>query len=256
MALNYAVYTGLFGNYESLNEVSCKRLPSTRYVCFTDSTQLRSKTWDIIVTHDDSNPIMASRRIKFFGHQFFPRGARTLYVDNTVNLRIDGSIILNDWLKDKDLAFMKHYSRANLRNEFFACSFYGMDEQKLLFRQFQAYCKSFPRIMSEEVYWGGMIAKINCDATDKLMNTWYEEYCKFSKRDQLSLKVALRREQTAHRLIIESNAQSVWHQWPIYNNRKFAQRGAKYGLLKRKFHYLFNAVKYGFRYFLPIRGNY
>ena len=256
MALDNAVYTGLFGNYESLNEISCERSPSTRYVCFTDNAQLRSTTWEIVVTHENSDPITASRRVKFFGHRFFPRGVRTLYVDNTVRLRTDGSVILNDWLKDENLAFMKHYSRANLRNEFFACSVYGMDEQKLLFRQFQAYCKSFPRIMGEEVYWGGMIAKVNCDPIDRLMNVWYEEYCKFSKRDQLSLKVALLREQTAHRLIRESNVQSVWHQWPIHNNRRFAQEGAKYGVVKRKIYYLLNALKYGFRYFLPIRGNY
>jgi len=256
MALDNAVYTGLFGNYESLNEVSCERLPSTRYVCFTDDRNLRSRSWEIVVTQSDSNPVMASRRVKFFGHQFFRKGARTLYIDNTVSLQMDGSIILSDWLESNNLAFMKHYSRGNLRNEFFVCSVFGMDEQKSLFNHFKAYCKLFPGIMGEEVYWGGMIAKVNCDETDRLMTAWYEEYCKFSKRDQLSLKVALRREQVAHRLITESNVQSVWHQWPNHNNRKFAQKGASYGVYKRKVYYLVNALKYGFRYFLPIRGNY
>ena len=76
------------------------------------------------------------------GHRYFPEGTRTLYIDNTVKLKVDGSIVLDDWLKESDIAFMRHYSRKTVRGEFFVCSAYGLDSQELIHKQFRFYKKN------------------------------------------------------------------------------------------------------------------
>lgn len=257
MAVNDVVYTALFGCYEGLNEISHKRSSSTRYVCFTDNSNLTSKSWEIVVQKNlVDNPIVNSRRVKFLGHEYFPIGTRTLYIDNTVNLLVDGSQILDDWLNGFNLAFMAHYSRINLRNEFLVCSVYEKDSQEILFKQFKSYCSQFPGIMDESIYWGGMIAKMNCEEVSKFMNVWFQEYLIFSKRDQLSLKIGLRKSPIHHHVLKESNSESQWHIWPVYNNRIGFSNLTKTQIYKRRLKYFLNGMRFGIRFYLPIRGNF
>jgi Protein of unknown function (DUF616) len=257
MVMNDVVYTALFGRYENLNEISHKRSSSTRYICFTDNPNLTSTSWEIVVQKDFvDNPIINSRRVKFLGHEHFPIGTRTLYIDNTVKLLVDGSQILDDWLNGSNLTFMSHYSRKNLRNEFLVCSVYDKDSQDILFKQFKSYCSQFPGIMNESIYWGGMIAKINCEEVSKFMTVWFQEFLIFSKRDQLSLKIGLRKSPIRHHVLKESNCDSQWHIWPVHNNRIGFSDLTKTQIYKRRLKYLLNGMRFGIRFYFPIRGNF
>ena len=124
------VFTALFGQYESLNELMISKNSTTRYICFTDDPLLSSKTWEIKVVAPNAPefPARSSREIKLLGHKFFPEGTRSLYIDNTVRLKVDGSIVLDEWLRNSKIAFMRHYSRKTVRGEFFICSAYGLDK--------------------------------------------------------------------------------------------------------------------------------
>ena len=126
------VFTALFGQYESLNELIILKNPDTRYVCFTDDPSLTSETWEVLVVDSKikQSPSRSSREIKMLGHKHFPEGTRSLYIDNTVRLKVDGAVILEDWLKEAEIAFMRHYSRKTVRGEFFICSAYELDLQE------------------------------------------------------------------------------------------------------------------------------
>ena len=247
------VFTALFGQYESLNELIILKNPTTRYVCFTDDSSLSSKTWEVKVVESKmhGNPSRNSREIKMLGHKYFPEGTRSLYVDNTVRLKVDGSIVLEEWLKQGNITFMRHYSRKTVRGEFFACSAYGLDDQKKIWNQFKYYRKNYPAILKQRPYWGGMIARHQSDDTNKFMETWKQQFDKFTKRDQLSINVSSTISGVKIGTIDGKNDSSEWHEWPVHTNRKTQMRDKTSGRRYRKIRIIINGLRYGYRYYIP-----
>jgi hypothetical protein len=248
------VFTALFGQYESLNELTFEKNPKTRYVCFTDDSSLRSGTWEIIVVEPEiqGDPARSSRKIKMLGHRYFPDTTRSLYIDNTVRLKIDGSLVLQEWLKDTNIAFMRHYSRKTLRGEFFICSAYGLDNQKTIWRQFKFYKQNFSSVLHERPHWGGMIARINSVQTDKFMEVWKEQFDTFTKRDQLSINVSSIMSGIKIKTITGENDCSRWHEWPVHTNRKSKLRDKTSDRRFRKLRIIINGLMYGYRFYFPL----
>lgn len=253
MTMQDVVFTALFGQYETLNELEITRNEETRYVCFTDDPTLASNTWEVVLvdTNMKAQPSRASREIKMLGHMYFPQGTRSLYIDNTVKLKVDGSVILNSWLNKAEVAFMRHYSRKTVRNEFFICAAYALDSQEEIWRQFRFYRKNFPQILGERPHWGGMIARVNSENTQRFMEEWKTQFDTFARRDQLSINVSSIISGVRIRTINARNDISEWHEWPVHSNRKSGMRDEMKGTSFRKFNIILNALRYGTRYYLP-----
>ncbi len=249
------VFTALFGRYETLNELAISKNPATRYVCFTDDPSLTSGTWEVLVvdTEATESPSRASREIKMLGHKHFPEGTRSLYIDNTVRLRVDGAVVLDDWLKETDVAFMRHYSRKTVRGEFFICSAYGLDTQERIWKQYKNYKYNYPAVLEQKPHWGGMIARINSAKTDKFMDTWKQQFDAFTKRDQLGINVSSMISGIKIATIDGENDSSKWHEWPIHTNRQNLMRDKTSGRRFRKLRIMFNGLRYGYRFYLPLR---
>ena len=247
------VFTALFGNYEDLNELSHVRSPNTKYICFTDNQHLKSASWEIQVVKPAfiGSPARSSRVIKMLGHRYFEKDSRSLYVDNTVRLKVDGSDILNDWLAGESLAFMHHSTRKTVRGEFFACSAYGLDEQVKIIEQFRHYRKEFPSVLSEQPYWGGMIARINSESVDRFMEAWNREFNHFTKRDQLSINVSSRISGVKIHAVNGQNDHSLWHDWPVISARKTGMRDTTSNTSHRKLRIIKNGIQFGMRMYLP-----
>ncbi len=255
MSPQEVVFTALFGQYESLNELTFKKNLDTRYICFTDDSSLTSMTWEVVQVEPEiqGNPARNSRKIKMLGHRYFPDATRSLYIDNTVRLKVDGSIVLQDWLKDSNLAFMRHYSRKTLRGEFFVCSAYGLDNQKNIWRQFKYYKENFPAMLKERPYWGGMIARVNSIETDRFMEIWKEQFDTYTKRDQLSINVCSLISGVKVNTVEGENDSSKWHEWPVHSNRKTKFRDDTSDRRFRKLRIIINGLRYGYRFYSPLR---
>jgi hypothetical protein len=246
------VYTALFGQYETLNELTFKKNDSTHYVCFTDDEKLRSDTWEIrlIIPPVLNDSIRSSRYLKMLGHRYFPQNSKCLYIDNSVELKVDGSEILNAALVGRCIALMPHSSRKTVRNEFFIVSAYGLARQDTLWSQFRKYKLSYPSVLKEAPYWGGMIAKINCEESDNFMSIWYEEYNKYTRRDQLSLNLASYLSEVEIGIIPGKNDLSEWHVWPVIKFRNTQSRDTTSGKKFRKVRIIMNALYFGSKYYL------
>ena len=244
------VFTALFGGYETLNEIKHLREPGTRYVCFTDSKSLESNTWEIFRVEPTNleSGVRASRAIKMFGHRYFEDGTRSLYIDNSVQLKVDGRYLLDEFLKSNDLTFLSHTKRKSVANEFFICAAYGLEDQSILSLQYKKYLQIHPEVLREKPYWGGMIARRNCDSVDYFMETWNEQYLTFSKRDQLSINISAHLSGTTINRIELNNAQSEWHAWPVINNRRLEMRDTTSMSSHRRAKIIWNSVIYGPRY--------
>ena len=248
------VFTALFGKYESLNELTITKNPETKYICFTDDVSLVSETWEVIVVDSDSevNPSRRSREIKMLGHRFFPEGTRLLYIDNTVRLKVDGSVVLAAWLKSSDITFMRHDSRKTVRNEFFICSAYGLDDQDKIWDQYRLYKRKYPKVLKQQPHWGGMIASVNSAEANKFMETWKLQFDAFTKRDQLSLNVSSIISGVKICTLVEKNDSSVWHEWPVLSNRQAHMRDKTSGKRFRKLRIIVNGLRYGHRFYSPL----
>jgi hypothetical protein len=248
------VFTALFGRYESLNELAISKNPATRYVCFTDDPFLTSDTWEVLVVNSmiKESPSRGSREIKMLGHKHFPEGTRSLYVDNTVRLRVDGAVVLDEWLKEADIAFMRHYSRETVRGEFFVCSAYGLDEQERIWRQYKYYKENYNGVLKQRPHWGGMIARVNSEKTDRFMDTWKQQFDTFTKRDQLSINVSSMISGIKIATINGENNSSKWHEWPIHTNRQNLMRDKTSGRRFRKLRIISNGLRYGYRFYFPL----
>ncbi len=247
------VFTALFGRYETLNELTVLRNPTTKYVCFTDDPSLTSETWEILLVNstEKESPSRASREIKMLGHKYFPEGTRSLYIDNTVRLKVDGAVVLEDWLKETDIAFMRHYSRETVRGEFFVCSAYGLDEQERIWEQYKYYSQNYPTVLQQRPHWGGMIARINSAKTDKFMETWKQQFDAFTKRDQLSINASSMISGIKIATIDGENDSSKWHKWPVHTNRQNLMRDKTSGRRFRKLRIIYNGLRYGYRFYSP-----
>ncbi len=247
------VYTVLFGKYENINERPHFDNSTTRYICFTDDTELRSNSWEIIqcTPRFPNDPSRSSRYIKMLGHRMLPFHTRSLYIDNSVLLKVDGKIILDSWLVDAHVAMMKHYRRKSVKAEFFICSAYSLDKQEVIRDQFNFYKVYYPQILAERPFWGGMIAKANSPSADSLMEIWQTQYDLFSRRDQLSINVSSFISGIPIKMIEGENDSSPWHAWPIQLDRKIEMRDVYAKSRFRKARILRTALTQGLRYYLP-----
>lgn len=250
--MNDVVFTALFGKYEELNEINIPKKPNTRYVCFTDDENLISKTWEVIVVSEFSakNAARKSREVKMLGHRYFSDGTRSLYIDNTVQLKVDGSEVLNACLNESDIAFMHHYSRRTVRLEFLAVAAYQLDSQEEIRRQFTYYKRNFPEILNQRPYWGGFIARVNSENTDKFMSTWKAQFDLYTRRDQLSINAASMISGVRLGVISGENDESNWHKWPIHNHRNNKMRNSESEKKFRKVRILSRALRYAPTYLL------
>lgn len=247
------VFTTIMGNYESMNELQIQDSGDCRYVCFTDSPKLRSSSWEIIQVQPSipGDGVRSSRKIKMLGYQHFSAGTRSLYIDNTVQLKVPGNLILDEWLESGPVSFMHHSSRKTVRDEFFICSAYGLESQEVLWKHFRYYKKNIPHVLSQQPHWGGMIARINEPSVDRLMLAWSEQYNTFSRRDQLSLNASSIFSGVNFHSMEGRNDNSQWHKWPIITGRKNETRSSIGNGKFRKARIIANGLVFGSRFYLP-----
>lgn len=188
-----AVYTALIGDYETLTELTVTKEPGIDYLLFTDDPILKSKTWQVIHIQRTwpNDPIRSQREIKTIGHPLLQKYQTTLYIDNNVVLKKPASEIFNLLPKNTEIAFAYHSMRETLQAEFDAVKKQRLDTAARVTEQNQHYKNHWPELLNQQPLWGGMILRRNTAAVKAFNRTWYEHILRYTRRDQLSLQVAL-----------------------------------------------------------------
>lgn len=219
------VFTALFGEYEPLHEQPIAHASDARFVCFTDDTKVASESWEIRVVKPllPGDPSRSSRFIKTLAYREFGN-SRSLYIDNSVQLRGDPSSLLDSWLADQPIAMMAHESRQTVSDEIKACLRYGVDAPGRLREQRTYYRQFLPEALAMRPFWGGMIARRSDARTEQLMHAWFTHILRFSRRDQISLPAASLQTGVAIRTVPGLNSESEWHDWPVVTGRSHGQR--------------------------------
>lgn len=234
----YCVYTVLMGRYETLNEQPALRDSSLPRICFTDNPDLQSDTWEIRVVPPTLplDPIRSQRLIKAKPFDFLPGFDGSLYIDNSVILKAPPEVILEKLSPDGGCVFIRHSFRTSLQEEFFEVIDTGLDDSVRVFEQFNHYKVSATPELDGPVIWTGLIIRDhrvkNFGAFSEI---WASHILRYSRRDQLSVTVALKQSALAHLTVALDNYDSTWHRWPVVSNKNQSRRTNAGGLLETDF---------------------
>jgi hypothetical protein len=216
------MYTALFGDYEDLNETAAPDLGDVRAICFTDDPTLRSDFWEIQVVQPrfPFDLIRSARMIKILGHPLLDQFEQSLWIDNSVTLRVSPSELLDEWLAEADFALPRHSYRLSVLAEFDAVASRGYDDPTRVYEQLLHYSESAPDILQERPYWSAILARRKTDDVGAVMRTWAEHVLRYSRRDQLSLNLAVANPPFAVNAVELDNFASRYHQWPTHGGRR------------------------------------
>ena len=99
-----------------------------------------------------------------------------------------------------------------------------MDSFERVTEQLTHYAAAYPLVLTQEPLWNGIIARRNTAHIAHWAELWWSHVQRYSRRDQLSVLVALHLANVSLNRIDIDNYASAFHQWPILTNRKSIAR--------------------------------
>jgi hypothetical protein len=188
------LYTVVTGGYDQLNEIP-KKLHNWDFICFTDNPDLKSDTWQIRELENKLNlePFRLSRHYKINNHLVDSEYDLSVYIDCNYRIRGDLDTFVSHILPiGKQIGMLLHPFHSSLAEEVELCVTNNKDDEEMLRSQYRYYVEekqfrdSFPHIA------GGMIIRRSGDPTiKKLMETWFSQLMRWSRRDQMAFNYSL-----------------------------------------------------------------
>ncbi len=211
-----AVYTAVFGSYES--NLPVPPPSAVDYICFTDNPEFTSDRWRVEVVEPafDADPVRSARHLKILGHPVLDDYAETLWVDNRIELLGDPEDMLERWLRNADLSMPWHSYRANVLDEFVAVIDGGFDDPARVQEQLLHYLLHAPEALQEKPFWTGVIARRATAEVTNAMHMWHDHVLRYSRRDQLSVNLVMRRAGIAVETQPIDAFQSGQHRWRTF----------------------------------------
>lgn len=178
---NITVYTSLVGKYDTLSNVEY----NANQIAFTDQ---KSKVWEIRKPYNKfKDDTRNSRAQKILPHLFLDT-EYSIYLDANIDLLVDPQILIDEFLKDKDIAVFRHCGRDCIYDEAEAIVGLHKDTGEAIGEQVKNYAKRGIKRHSG-LCECGVIIRSHTKRINELNEKWWAEYCRFSRRDQMSFPV-------------------------------------------------------------------
>ena len=134
------------------------------------------------------DPRRNSRIQKILAHKYFD-SEYTIYMDGNMKLLISPEELIKRYMDGYDMALFKH-SRGCIYKEALTVAKMGLDEPEIIIEQAKHYEDiGFPKEIG--MLQGGFIIRRNNERTKRFNEAWWADYCRYSRRDQLSLMPAI-----------------------------------------------------------------
>jgi len=183
------VYTAIFSDKDNLPEVT--PTVGVRFVCFTDSLTMRSKTWEIIQVLPkfyQSTPRKTARWFKLHPFLLFPNSKYIMWKDAPYSLERPIKDFF-DLLGENELAVFEHPRRTCLYDEAKICSEWKLDNAEVIQKQIAKYkAEEYPE--NNGLAETGFVVWHRTELTEKLVKIWWEELDNNCVRDQVSFPYA------------------------------------------------------------------
>jgi len=215
-ANKFVVYTVLTGGKEAVRNPFQDDYSGYEKICFTDNPNLQSKDWSVVLMDNHSlGAERESRRPKLLPHKFLSDFECSLYIDNTVDLKVDPLEIRKHYLKDKCSLFaFKHPSRDCAYDEGEVVINLGYEDESRVREQLDFYqSQGFPK--NQGLIAGTMMLRNHLD--DKLIELteeWFNHVLRYSKRDQIALPYIAWKKNFEYSLFEGSLTSNELMNWP------------------------------------------
>lgn len=220
------VYTFLFGGYDQLLAQPVAADSDSDFICFTNDPSLRSDTWQthVIDPRYPTDIVRSARYVKIIGDDRLAEYDTTLCIDASVRLRRTPEDIIREWLTEgSHMALAQHSYREQVIDEFDEVVRLNYDDRARVHEQLIAYSLNDAETLTARPLWTGMLVRRRTEEVERAMRLWFDHVLRYSRRDQLSVNVALATAGLAHDQLTIDNFDSEYHQWPVLENRRISQ---------------------------------
>lgn len=183
------VYTCLFGHSELFNDFEYDR-NGIDFVCFTDDPELRSDFWKIeLVPRRVLDPARTAKKIKALAHVYLAQYDCSLYIDNTVRLKVEPKRLFDEYLAPAKSAMVcfRHNERDCVYDEAKVVVSLGFDTPERVNPQMALYRYLGYPANNGLAKSGFLLRRHQEPKLQRAMHSWNEQVLCHSRRDQLSL---------------------------------------------------------------------
>lgn len=134
------------------------------------------------------DPRRNSRASKILAHKYVST-EYSIYVDGNITLNVSPETLIEKYLGDHDIAVYRHPTRDCIYDEAMECAKRKLDDLEIIIEQAKAYEDSgYPkhRGLAE----CGVIIRRHTPDVAQFNEAWWAEYCRYSRRDQISFMYA------------------------------------------------------------------
>lgn len=181
------VYTCMFGYSEHFGNFDYSD-PDVDYICFTDDPDLKSDIWRFVLVNCPAlDPARLAKRYKHLPHLFLPEYERSIYIDNTIQLKVTPSSIFERFKNDQ-MVMLRHPERNCIYDEAEVVKAARYDDPAVVDRQMEFYRRlQYPAKNGLNVS-GFLLRNHSSLEMQNACFEWHSQLLLFSKRDQLSWK--------------------------------------------------------------------
>lgn len=180
------VYTAICGKYDIL-EPPAYITPGCDYICFTDNPDLYSDIWKVVqIERWHNDPVRTCRRIKVLLHRFLREYKISVWVDANTSLKTDLRPLIDEYLKNDDIACFEHSERDCIYDEALTCIDLKKDSETLIRKEMDVLRSQGYPSHSGLIWSGILFRRHDAPLVVKAMNLWWKMICRYSRRDQLA----------------------------------------------------------------------
>jgi hypothetical protein len=134
--------------------------------------------------------VKRARKYKILPHLFFPEYAYSVWVDGNISITGDMNEFITAHLKHSPMASLKHPDRNCLYQEARACIYLNKDDHSVIRRQMDYYRECGYPEGNGLIQSGVIIRRHNEQSVIRVMEDWWANVERYSRRDQLSFNYA------------------------------------------------------------------
>lgn len=221
--MKLCVFTTLFGRYEPLNEQPVAARSTLPFICLTDDPELESQSWQVrrVEPLFGMDPIRSQRDVKIRPYAQLAEFDGSLYIDNSVILSAPPEDIWARYIGAAGFSVPRHSFRDTVMDEFLVVAHNGIDDSNRVFEQLNHYSIVHPAALAERPLWSAVLLRDHRNAqVRQLSEIWAAHVLRYSRRDQLSLNVALHEAGLTPDVMEDvDNHHSWFHSWPHTKGR-------------------------------------
>ena len=178
------VYTAISGKFDKL--ILPTKTKTANYVAFTDQ---KSEEWVTKRPYGNFNDKRRNSRIQKIMPHLYLDTEYSIYLDGNIELLVEPQVLIDEFLKDKDVAAFKHPGWNDIYSEGEAIVRLGKDTKENIVEQIKEYSKQGVKPDGGHCECGVIIRRHTKEVA-RMNEKWWAEYCRYGVRDQMSFTKA------------------------------------------------------------------